>query len=195
MDDAKSRECAAWVAAQIKGAEQGRAELVADNVRRKEELRAATENIRYTEPRYTATRSPSPENSVETPEFLTATEAAAVRQFVATNSADMEAPKILYSARVVSEPATIRKSDSDMTGAANAQQWEMWLATRLEAEQRLVLEAVGEAIGKLLDEETKHHEAARDKLRDKLRDVEIALANTKADVSNLRMLLLTNGKP
>jgi hypothetical protein len=49
-------------------------------------------------------------------------------------------------------------------------------------------------MGELLDEEAKAHDAQRGKLRDRLRDLEIALANTKADVSNLRSMLLTNGK-
>jgi hypothetical protein len=57
-----------------------------------------------------------------------------------------------------------------------------------------VYEAVGMAMGELLDVEAKAHEAERNKLRDKLRDVEIALANTKADVTNLRTVLLTNGR-
>jgi hypothetical protein len=180
LDDAKSQECAA---------EAGRAELVADIARRKEAMR----DIRYSEPRY---------SEPETAEFLTDAEAAAVAQFVANgNSADMEAPKIHYSERAaegsppfVSEPATIRKSDSDMTSVANAQQWETWIAARLEGEQRLVLEAVGEALGELLGKEAKAHEAARSKLKDRLREVEIALANAKADITNLRSLLLTNGK-
>jgi hypothetical protein len=77
---------------------------------------------------------------------------------------------------------------------ANAQDWETWLAARLAEERAAVYEAVGMAVGELLDDEQKAHEKERNKLRDKLRDVDIALANTKADVSNLRTLLLTNGK-
>jgi hypothetical protein len=194
MDKAKRAECAAFVAAQIEAAEAGRSELVADLSRRREALRA--DDIQCSEPRYSASeaRPPSP----ETPEFLTDVERAAVRQFVADgNSADMgEAPKVHYS-----EPRVSRRRDTFSeprefapTAYANSQGWEDWLTTRIEAEQRLVLEAVGEAVGDMLDEEAKAHEAERNKLRDKLRDLEIALVNARTDIVNLRSLLVANGK-
>jgi hypothetical protein len=186
--DEKRRECAAWVAEQIKHAELGRAELIADIARRKEAL----QDIRYSEPRYTA-----PENPKETVEFLPETERAAVAKFVADgNNADMAANRVRYSepGRIDPDPPKALTRDNSMTeyerSVASAQSWETWLAARLEEERAHVFEMVGQAIGELLDEEAKAHETERNKLR----DVEIALANTKADVTILRTLLLTNGK-
>jgi hypothetical protein len=198
MDDAKSRECAAWVAEQIKYAEQGRGELIADVERRKEALR----DIRYSEPRYS---EPASNMGNSQDEFLTDAERAAVAQFVTDgNSAGMEAlavepkePRVSRRRDTSAEPETNSREFAPTAherANANAQGWEDWLAARLEEERAHVFEMVGMAVGELLNDEQKAHDAERARLRDRLRDVEIALANTKADVSNLRTLLLTNGK-
>jgi hypothetical protein len=170
----------------------GRDELVADIARREKALRAAPAQapLRYSEPIKASTRSRD--------EFLTDADAAAVAQFVANgNSADMERRRepIRYSDP---EPATNYPHHGHLAeyerAYANSQGWETWLAERLEEEREHVFEMVGQAMGELLDEEAKAHDAERNKLRDKLRDLEIALANAKADITNLRTLLLTNGK-
>jgi hypothetical protein len=204
MNDRKL-ECQAWVQREIELAEQGRDELVRDIARRKEELKEGelrehrsqsfSRDIQCSEPRYTA-----PEKPKETAEFLTEAERAAVVKFVTDeNRVDRERERSSPSLR----RKPIRYGDPEPQRAeppmteherSYSNSWEEWLATRLAEERAAVYEAVGMAVGELLDEEAKAHKAERAKLKDRLRDFEIALTNAKADITNLRTLLLTNGK-
>jgi hypothetical protein len=73
----------------------------------------------------------------------------------------------------------------------SAQDWESWLAARLEQEREFLLDCVGDSLGEFVGEQLKF---ARLELRSEIREMQVELAKTQTEIANLRAVLAANGK-
>jgi hypothetical protein len=90
--------------------------------------------------------------------------------------------------RRAADPAPVTKAADDATDAERAghRSWEKWLNDRLDYERNVILEAVGQGVKELFDEEASKWRKERDDLRSQISKLEVEIARSAVEVAHLR---------